>query len=265
MMLDLLIALLALLFGIAGARRRASSQLAGWLAFALAVLAARPGASLFGPLFASWLHASPGTAGIAAGFCTFLVVLVCARLVLDALLRGVLTLGDPERRGLDRFLGFFLGALKVLAVAWVALSALAFVEERLSTSGKAFGFSPERSLAFAAAKRWNFFGFADFGATESLLRMEQVLRRPGGAARLAKDPAVAALLKDPRFVAVAEDPVVKRAVEEHDVATLLRTPSVMRLLSDADAREKLMAALTAAKAQGPAPSPAVRPGPPTAK
>ena len=254
MMLDLLIAVLALLLGIAGARRGASSQLAGWGAFALAVLSARPGAQLFGPLFASLLHAAKGTASIAAGFCTFVVVLVVARLILNALLRGVLTLGDPERRGVDRFLGLVFGALKVLAITWVALSALAFVEERFSVSLKGFGISPERSLAFAAARRWNFFGLADFGATQSLMGLEQALRRPGASARLAKDPAVAALLRDPRFEAVADDPVVKKAVEEHDVATLLRTDSVVKLLSDSDAREKLMAALAAAQAQGPTPT-----------
>jgi membrane protein required for colicin V production len=255
MMLDLLIAVLALLVGIAGARRGAASQLAGWAALVLAVLAARPGAALFGPTFAAWLHTAPGTAGVAAGLTTFVVVLVAARLVLNALLRGVLTLGNPERRGLDRTLGFFLGALKVLAIAWVALSALAFVEERFSVSGDTLGLSPERSLAFAAARRWNFFGVADFGPTQSLMRLEQALRRPADRARLSQDPAVAALLRNPRFKSVAEDPAVKKAVEQHDIATLLRTDSVLQLLSDAEARGKLMAALAALQAQGAAPLP----------
>ena len=74
MTLDLLIALLAVLVGIAGARRGAASQLAGWLALVLAVLAARPGAQLLGPSFASVFHAAPGTAAVAAGFATFVVV-----------------------------------------------------------------------------------------------------------------------------------------------------------------------------------------------
>src|SRR5277367_4458144 len=143
MTLDLLILALAVLVGFAGARRGAASQLAGWAALLLAVLAAKPGASLFGPTFAAWLHAAPGTASVAAGVAVFVVVLVAARLVLNAVLRGVLTLGNPERRGLDRLLGFVLGAAKVLAVAWVALSALAFVEERFSVSGKVFGVAPE--------------------------------------------------------------------------------------------------------------------------
>jgi membrane protein required for colicin V production len=261
MMLDLLIAVLALLVGIAGARRGAASQLSGWAALVLAVLAARPGAQLFGPLFASWLHAAPGTASVAAGFCTFVVVLVAARLVLNALLRGMLTFGDPEHRGVDRSLGFALGALKVLAIAWVALSALAFVEERFSISGSVLGISPERSLAFAAARRWNFFGMADFGGTQSLMKLEQVLHKQGGTARQSNDPAVAALLRDPRFKAVAEDPVVKKAVEQHDIATLLRTDSVMRLLADSDARQKLMAALQALQTQGAAPPSGGRPAP----
>ena len=265
MTLDLLILMVAALAGLAGARRGAAWQLAGWAALLLAVLAARPGASLFGPTFAAWLHAAPGTASVAAGLAVFVVVLVAARLVLNGVLRGVLTLGNPERRGLDRFLGFVLGAAKVLAVAWVALSALAFVEERFSVSGKVLGLSPQSSLAFGAARRWNFFGMADFGPAQSLMKLEQALRRPGGAARLANDPAVAALLKDARFRAVADDPSVKKAVEEHDVATLLRTDSVVKLLSDSDARAKLLAALASLQTSSAAEPPASHPGPTSTK
>jgi membrane protein required for colicin V production len=265
MTLDLLIAVVAVLVGLLGARRGAASQLAGWAALILAVLAAKPGAALFGPTFAVWLHAAPGTASVAAGLAVFVVVLVVARLALNALFRGVLTLGNPERRGLDRFLGFFLGAAKVLAVAWVALSALAFVEERFSVSGQAFGLAPERSLAFGLARRWNFFALADFGPAQSLMKLEQALRKPGGAAKLASDPAVAALLRDARFKAVAEDAQVRRAVEEHDVASLLRTDSVVKLLSDADARAKLMAALASLQTASPAATPEGHSGPSRAK
>jgi membrane protein required for colicin V production len=263
MMLDLLILVLALLLGILGARRGAASQLASWGALVLAVLAARPGADALGPAFASMLHAAKGTASVAAGLFTFVVVLVLARLALNALLRGVLTFGNPERRGLDRFLGFFLGFAKVLAVAWVALSALAFVEERFSVSGKVFGVNPETSLAFSASKRWNFFGLADFGPAQSVMKLEQALRKPGAMARYASEPAVAALLKEPRFKAVAEDPVVRKAVEEHDMATLLKTDSVVQLLSDSEARAKLMAALAALQTAPPEAPPPGRPGKPS--
>lgn len=265
MTLDLLIAGVALLVGLAGARRGAASQLAGWAALVVAVLAAKPGAALLGPTFAAWLHAAPGTASVAAGLAVFVLVLVAARLVLNALLRGVLTFGNPEHRGLDRLLGFCLGASKVLAVAWVALSALAFVEERFSVSGQAFGISPERSLAFGAARRWNLFGLANFGPAQALLTLEQALRKPGGAARLSNDPAMASLLKDARFKAVTEDPAVKKAVEEHDVATLLRTDSVVKLLSDSEARDKLMAALSALRTSGPAAPGGGHPSPPATK
>jgi hypothetical protein len=74
---------------------------------------------------------------------------------------------------------------------------------------------------------------------------------------------VASLLKDARFKAVAEDPVVKKAVEEHDVMTLLRTDSVLRLLKDSEAREKLMAAFSALQTSTPAPGLPPRPQPPT--
>ncbi len=243
MTLDLFILALALVVGTLGARRGAASQLAGWGALVLGVWAARPGAQRFGPAFQGWLHAAPGVASVAAGFATFVVVLVVARLVLQALLRGVLTLGNPERRGLDRTAGFVLGAAKVLAIAWVALSALAFVEERFSVTGKVFGVNPAQSLAFSAARRWNLFGMANLGAMQSLLKLEQALHQPGGMARLARDPAMADLLKNPRFRALSEDPAVKKAVEQHDLLSLLRSDSVSALLQDSEAQGQLQAAL----------------------
>ena len=53
MTLDLAILAVAVLVGLAGARRGASHQLAGWAALVLAVLAARPGARMLGPAFAT--------------------------------------------------------------------------------------------------------------------------------------------------------------------------------------------------------------------
>jgi membrane protein required for colicin V production len=241
MMLDLVIAALAVLVGIVGARRGASQQLAGWVALVLAVLAARPGASLFEAPFTRWLHTTPGIAAVAAGFTTFVVVLVAARLVLRALFRGVLTLGNPELQAPDRVLGFVLGAAKVLAIAWVALSALAFVEERVSFRLPVL--SADRSLAFAVAKRWNLFGLADFGPAKSLMKLEQALKSPEAMSKLSSDPAMAALFKDPHWKTLTQDPAVKRAVEQHDVASLLRTDAVVKLLKDPGARAKLMAAL----------------------
>jgi len=251
MTLDLFLLLLALVVGILGAQRGAASQLAGWGALVLGVLAARPGASVLGPVFMNVLHAAPGTAAVAAGFATFLVVLVVARLVLDSVLRALLTLGNPEHKGLDRAGGFVLGAGKVLAIAWVALSALAFVEERVSVSGKVLGVHPEDSLAFSAARRWNLFGLADFGVTQSLLKLEQALKKPGGVARLANDKAVAELLKNPRFKVVTEDPAVRRAVEQRDVLSLLKSDSVLKLLQDSEARGKLQAAVDSLRRNGP--------------
>jgi membrane protein required for colicin V production len=230
---------------VAGARRGAASQLAGWGALTLALLSAWPGAHLFGPTFAAWLHAPPGTASVAAGFATFIFVLVVGRLVLDTLLRGVLTFGDPEHQGVNRALGFLLGAGKVLAIAWVSLSALAFVETRFSVSTRALGLAPEKSLAFAASRRWNLFALANLGPTQSLLRLQQALHSPAARARLSKDPAVAALLKDARFRAVSEDADLRKAMEQQDVATLLKSDAVSQLLQDPEARGKLSAALEA--------------------
>jgi len=253
MTLDLVVAAVALLLGVAGARRGAAPQLAGWAALVVAVLAARPGAHLLGPTFATWLHAVPGTAAVAAGFATFVVVIVAARLILTAVLRGVLTLGNPERRAPDRFLGFLLGAAKALAIAWVVLSALAFVEERVSYTGRPLGIDTDRSVAFAAARRWNLFALADFGPAQSLMKLEHALRTPEAMGRLASDPAVADLLRDPRWKALSQDPAVRKALEQRDLATLLRSETVASFLKDTGSRARLQAALEALQKIGGSP------------
>src|SRR5262249_61114508 len=98
---------------------------------------------------------------------------------------------DPADRGTDRAVGFLLGAGKGLAVAWVALSALAFVEDNVQVAGKGLGLSPKDSLAFGAARKWNPFARPAFSQAARLVKAQQVVRSPQLFAQVAGDPPVA--------------------------------------------------------------------------
>ena len=239
MTLDLVVLALVALGAAFGARSGASRQLASWGALVVAALAARPGGALLGPAFARFFHTSEGLGAVAASFATFIAVAVVVRLVGTRLLQGVLGGRDPTDRGTDRALGAFLGGGKVAAVAWVALSALAFVEENVQVAGKGLGLSPKDSTAFAVARRWNLFSAPVFARAADLAAAQKVFRSPELFQQLSGNPAVGALERNARFRAVVGDPAVKEALERGDTLALLRNASVHRLLQDPEALVQL--------------------------
>jgi membrane protein required for colicin V production len=253
MTLDLIVLALVVVGALFGARAGASRQLAGWGSLIAAGLMARPGAALLGSTFATAFHTSASLGAVAAGFATFIVVAVVVRLLATMVLRGVLAGQDPSDQGTDRALGFLLGAGKVLAVAWVALSALAFVEDNVQVAGKGLGLSPKDSLAFGAARKWNLFAAPAFSEAADLVKAQEVFRSPQLFAKVASDPAVAALQKNHHFRAVVSDPDVKQALERGDTVGLLKIDSVHQLLKDPEALGQLAALRTALERSAPTP------------
>jgi len=239
MTVDLVVLALVALGAVFGARAGAARQLGSWGALVLAALAARPGGALFGPAFGRFFHTSESLGGVAASFATFIVVAVVVRLAGTRLLQGVLGGSDPAERGTDRALGALLGAGKVAAVAWVALSALAFVEANVQLAGKGLGISPKDSTAFAIARRWNLFSAPFFSRAADLAAAQKVFRSPELFERVAQNPAVTALEKNARFRAVLSDPEVKEALERGDTMSLLKSASVHKLLQDPEALAQL--------------------------
>ncbi len=240
MKLDLLIAALALGAGLWGAFTGAARQLAGWGALAVALVAARPLGRALAPLAANALHAPGGLSLVAASFGSFVVVLVTVRWMLTRLLRGVLSAGDPERHAPDRVLGFALGAAKVFAIAFVALSALAFVEDHVRVTGAPLGLVPGDSVLFGAARRYNLFEMREFAPARELLRLQPSLLAQPAKGR--SNPQLAALRADPRVREALAQPAVRRALEQGDAFALLRNDAVVKLLRDPEVLAKLHAA-----------------------
>jgi len=239
MTVDLVVLGLLAVGAVLGARAGAARQVASWGALVVAALAVRPGGALLGPTFARVFHTSDSLGAIAASFATFIVVAVVVRLVATRLLQGVLGGSDPAERGTDRALGALLGAGKVAAVAWVALSALAFVEANVQVAGKGLGISPQDSTAFSIARRWNLFSAPLFSRAADLQAAQKVFRNPELFERVANHPSVSALEKNPRFRAVFADPEVKEALDRGDTVALLRSNAVHKLLQDPEALVQL--------------------------
>ncbi len=235
MTVDLLVLVLVVVGAVFGARSGASRQLASWGALVVAALAARPGGALLGAAFGRFFQTSESLGAVAASFATFIVVAVVIRFVGVRLLRDVFFGSSPTERGADRALGAVLGGGKVAAVAWVALSALAFVEANVQVAGKGLGISPKDSNAFGIARRWNLFSAPFFSKAADLAAAQKVFRSAELFQQMASNPSVTDLQKNPRFRAVVTDPEVKEALDRNDTVALLRIRSVNRLLQDPEA------------------------------
>jgi membrane protein required for colicin V production len=241
--IDLFILAVILLAGVLGAVAGVAKQVANVAALFVAYGCAKSLGTFFGPRIAGAIHQSNGVAIVAATLFFFLVVLFAVRHVVTRILRKLLSGKQEDDRGLDRGLGFFLGALKVALIAWVMVSGLVFVQEHVSIAGKKLGISPKDSIAFQLARRYNLFELTQFSSVSDLSQLAQALQKPGGAQKLQKSPAYRALLKDPRFQKVFADKSLRHALASGDSLGLLHSNAVLTLIQDPDSRANLSAAL----------------------
>lgn len=261
MIVDLVVLALVVVGAVFGARAGASRQLAGWAALVLAALASRPGGILLGGAFARFFNTSPSLGAVAASFATFIVLAVVLRVVAIQVFERVFWGRDPAERGTDRALGALLGGGKVAAVAWVALSALAFVEDNVQLAGKGLGISPKDSSTFAIAHKWNLFSAPFFSRAADLATAKKVFGSAELFQQMASNPSVSELEKNPNFRAVVTDPEVKQALDRGDMVALLRTRSVNKLLQDPVALVQLARLREAVEQTEGQPSKPVAPAP----
>jgi membrane protein required for colicin V production len=258
MSLDLCLLALVGVFALVGAMSGAARQIASLGAAAAAYLCARPLGNAFGPRVAEATHGPQLFGILAATLLAFVVVLISVRYLLSALLRRLLRGEEREHAGVDRFLGFVLGGAKVVVIAYVMLSALTFVEENVTIAGKRLGISPQGSQAFALARRYNLFARLQFAPVKDLVRIAQALQDPNKAAQLKEDPAFRALLGDPRFQTALGSRGMDEALESGDYGALLRSNSVLQLVQDRLAAERMSAAADAAESASPSERPVHR-------
>lgn len=245
MILDLFILALVVVFAFVGGLSGASRQTAQLVALGVGYLCARPLGTAIGARLGTALHIPIVLGVIVATLVLFILVMASVRLLLTRILRHLLVGDDEEHRGLDRALGFGLGAFKVLLLAYFMVSALSFVEDNVSVAGNRIGFSPRDSFAFAFARKHNLFEMVQYRPVKDLVGIAQALSDPAKADRLRRDPAFRALKRDPRFQRSLKDEAMQKAIETGDYRTLLQSDDVVRLIQTPASAAQLRAAADA--------------------
>ena len=248
MVIDLIILGLVLFFGILGSITGASRQVANFAGLAVGYFASRRLGPILGPRLADALGGPLFLGSILGTVLVFIVVWLSVRYALGALLGRLLARGKHnEERGVDRFLGFVLGAGKMGFLAWVMLSAVAFFEQHVVVAGRRIGLSPKDSLAIQGARRFNLFELTQFAPVGNLVEVGQAAMDPERAAKLKDDPAFKALRKDPRVQRLLQDEKLKQALARGDTTALLRHDLVLQLIQDPDIVARLGAAARASE------------------
>ncbi len=247
MTLDLALLALVTVFALLGAASGFARQLARLAALGVGYFCCRPLGNAVGPRLSTLLNVPQVFGVVAATLLAFLGVMIVVRYSLTQLLRRVFAGKAPDDRGLDRVLGFLLGGVRIAAIAYVVLCALAFVEDNVTVAGKGVGLSPKDSLAFGFARTHNVFEMTQFKGVRDLLRIQRAASDPRKVEKLQRDPAFQSLKKDPRFQRALADPQIRRASETGDSRVLLRANGLLQLVQDPVAAARLSAAADAAE------------------
>lgn len=216
------------MFAAVGAFQGAVQQLVQLASIALGYICSRPLGWEFGPSLAQSTRVPMFYGVLAATILVFIGVTVALRVLLTVVVRSLTRFRHPGP--FDRGLGFLLGGLKVILIAYLLTSALSFVEDNLGRGGQRLGLSPADSIAFTLVRQYNFFELFQYPPVRELVRIAQSLDDPVKAARLRQDRAFQALTEDPSFGRTLADDSTHRALEAGDTRALLRSDDVVRLL-----------------------------------
>jgi membrane protein required for colicin V production len=253
MTLDLILLALVLIFAALGALTGAARQISSLVASVIAYVAARPIGAAYGPRVSESMHVPLLFGTLATTVVGFVVVLVVSRSLLNVILRRILLGRQRERALFDGFLGFILGGARIVILAYVMLSALAFVEDNVVIAGQRLGISPKDSQAFALAKSHNLFASTEFGSIKDLVRLTQAVQDPVRRAQLMQEPAFQSLMKDSRFRTALNVHGVDDSQDAGNYGLLLRNNAVFQLVRDGAASQKMATANEAIQGIPPTP------------
>lgn len=239
MTLDFVILGVALFFALWGFFSGAAKQIATLLAGVVAWAAAGPAGRALGPLMSQKLSTSAMVGTVLATLAAFALVLLVVQVLATWIIRRVLAGRDPSSRTLDRLFGFVLGGGKVLAVMYVALCAMSFLEKNVSIAGRQLAFTPKDSQLMVFVRQYNLLEQRQFPGADELLRVARRAKDPKSQAKLKGEPGWEQLAKDPRFSRVLTTAAMQKALETGDVRALLSSNEAVELLQDGKSRELL--------------------------
>src|SRR5256885_17028201 len=142
MNVDLFLIALVALFAILGAFSGAAKQISRLFAAMAAAILARLCGPMAGPWVARQLQTSQTVGIVIATLVIMLVGFLLIRYAVHELVLRILAGKEMKDRGLDRALGFVLGGLRVGAIAWFVLFAIAFLEDNVSIAGQRIAIAP---------------------------------------------------------------------------------------------------------------------------
>jgi len=255
--IDLAVVGIVFALGLFGLMSGAIKQIAHLGGLVAGWLLSRPLALVLGPLAAKKFGYPLLLTTIGLSFVAFFAIYIVTVLLVRLVLARVFPAG--EHGWLNRLGGFFLGAAKAAAIAFVVLSGLVFVESFLVSVWSDWAKEAKQSLALRLVRHHGL--FSSLPAVGGLEKILKLARDPSSAANLAQDPDFQALAKDPRVRAMVDDAGIRHALAEGDSAELLSSVRVLDVLNDPKLVERLTRFESGTPAPKSDPTPATSPAP----
>lgn len=232
MTLDLVVVVLVLASAFLGSLSGAAKQIAHLVSMVAAYFLGRPLGELVAPSLAESFGLAPGVASVLGAMAGFIAILLVTRLALTQILKRVMSGKDEQDRTTDRALGFVLGGAKTLALIYLVLSAITFVESHVKMGSTRLKVTPKDSWTAGFARQHNLFSLAKIPAVDSLVKLTRAAGDPETARKLERSPAFQKLEKDPRVQELLKDPEIKKALQRGDTQALISHPKLLELASD---------------------------------
>jgi uncharacterized membrane protein required for colicin V production len=228
--LDILVLVVAVAFGLQGAYHGTVKQLSTWASIGAAGAIGKPLALVLTLALVPQMGLPPYAARIGLSLLCYAFLYVLASIVADATIGKMH--GKGKRHAVDKATGFCLGVGRGAITAYAILCLFVFFESPIA---RAIG-RPARtftgSVFVDVARRHNLFGAVP---SASMSRLEQLLlaaRDPGAAKALDNDRRLKAMLGDPALAAALQDDALLRAVKAGDLGAMQSDPRVAALLKD---------------------------------
>lgn len=233
MNLDLLVLALVLFFAVLGAMAGGLMQISHIAALVAGGFLAKPLGTRVGPAVAEHFKAPEIVGVLGVTVFGFFAVYAVVQVVLRMFIKRVIQ--NQVLGGMDRILGFGLGAAKSALILYVLLSALIFFE-RPFTSITHYQFDTRGSKVADLVREENLFTRFSFPGTRGLTAVARAATNPSAAA---DDPDLAALAHDPKVAEVLKTGELQRALQNGDAVALLRSNRVMAVLTDPKLQDRL--------------------------
>ena len=249
MLLDLIVFLLLIFFGVSGYRNGAFIQVFSTILLIVSFILARLVNGLFDGMMGSWLSIDGRYAGFLPFFLTWAGVYLALRLLTVGLVRSWKT-ARKERGGLDRKFGAVLGAAKGFLGLYFLLSVLVLANKALARVSPGLWVHYQASYVGSFVERHNLFEHLPDRRTQALATLVRLASDPGDPEkkRLNSDPAALLAFQELNTQVLNEHPRLRQSLLKGDFSAVATDEGVIKLLND-PAFIKLLDAMDTARSE----------------